>query len=144
MYLLTSLKDDTHMTSIKIVQFSRPPTLLFIYVQNSSSPLIVEVQFQTNPSSPLQVVTNQLKANIIQEWPLYVTSSFPQVGFRFQCQFINLVWLSFSLPGFPFYFFSPCMWINEIKTKAKPNHVIFKVTTHSIVRYSPQRMQWRH
>ena len=42
-------RDDTHMTSMKIVQFSRPPTLLSSYVQNSSTPLILDVQFQTNP-----------------------------------------------------------------------------------------------
>ena len=37
------------MTSIKIVQFSRPPyPVLSIYIQNSSTPLTLDVQFQTN------------------------------------------------------------------------------------------------
>ena len=36
------------MTSMKIVQFSRSPTLLSIYVQNSSTLLTLEVQFQMN------------------------------------------------------------------------------------------------
>ena len=35
---------------MKIVQFSRPPTLLSIYVQNSSTPLTLDIQFQTNHS----------------------------------------------------------------------------------------------
>ena len=42
-------RDDTHMTSMKIIQFSRPPTPFSIYVQNSFTLLILDVQFQTNP-----------------------------------------------------------------------------------------------
>ena len=42
-------RDDTHMTSMKIVQFSRPPTPLSICVQNYFTPLTLDVQFQTNP-----------------------------------------------------------------------------------------------
>ena len=34
------------------------------------------------------------------------------------------------------------MWKNETKTKTKPSHVTCKLTTHSIVRFSPQTMQW--
>ena len=49
------------MTSTKTVQFSRFPTPLSIYVQNFSTPLTLDVQFQT-PS--LQMITNQLKENI--------------------------------------------------------------------------------
>ena len=45
------LRDDTHMTSMKIVQFSRPPTPFSIYVQNSSTFLNSDVQFQTTPLS---------------------------------------------------------------------------------------------
>ena len=63
-----------------------------IYVQNSSTPLTLNVQFQTNP--------NQLKENIIQGWLLYVIRSFLQVDFRFQYQLINLVWLSFDFFSF--------------------------------------------
>ena len=32
-----------------------------------------------------------------------------------------------------------CMWTNKIKTKTKPSHVTFKLTTRSIVRFSPQQ-----
>ena len=38
----------------------------------------------------------------------------------------------------------PYMWTNEIKTKPKPSHVTFKVTTRAIVRFSSQPMQWYH
>ena len=98
--------------------------------------------FKWTPS--LQVIISQLKENIIQEWLLDVIRSFLQVGFHFQCQLINLVWLSFPLSGFPFDFFSLCMCMNETKVKIKPSHVIFKLTSDSIVRFSPQTMQWYH
>ena len=39
---------------------------------------------------------NQLKENIIQGWLLYVIRSSLQVGFLFQFQLINLIWLSFD------------------------------------------------
>ena len=57
--IVVHLRDVTHITSMKIVQFSRPPTLLCIYIQNSSTPLALDVQFQTKPP-------NQLKEIIIQ------------------------------------------------------------------------------
>ena len=53
--LKTFIRDDTHMTSMKIVQFSTPPVPppLSSYVQNSSTPLTLDVQFQTkSPPSP--------------------------------------------------------------------------------------------
>ena len=84
-------RDDTHMTSMKIAQFSRPPPPLSIYVQNSSTHLTLDVQFQTTPP-PFQMITNQLKENIIQGRLLFVTRSFFQVIFS-----INLLILS----GFP-------------------------------------------
>ena len=62
------------MTPMKIVQFSRAPPPLSIYVQNSSIPLTLDVQFQTNPI-PLQMITNQLEEHIIQGWLLYVVRS---------------------------------------------------------------------
>ena len=104
------------MTSMKIVQFSRLLSPCFIYVQNSFTPLTLDVQFQTKNSSPtpfsllcLQIITNQLKENIIQGWLSYVIKSFLQVGFRFQYQPINLVWLSFDffhLAEAPHYYIS--------------------------------------
>ena len=62
-----NIRDDTHMTSMKIVQFSRPPPPFSIYVQNSSTPLTLDVQFQTTTPSPppLQMIpcmrTNEIK-----------------------------------------------------------------------------------
>ena len=59
------------MKSMKIIQFSRPPPPLSIYVQYSTNPLTLDVKFQTNPpllqvNKPklLQVITNQLKKTI--------------------------------------------------------------------------------
>ena len=74
-------------------------TPLSIYVQNSSTPLTLDVQFQMNSLPHLQMVINQkqLKENIIQGWQLRVIRSFLQVGFRSQYQLIYLVWLSFDL-----------------------------------------------
>ena len=46
------MRDDTHMTSIKIIQFSRPPPAFSIYVQNSCTLLTLDAQFQTNLSYP--------------------------------------------------------------------------------------------
>ena len=83
------------MTLMKIAQFVRLPPPLSIYVKNFSTPLTLDVQFETN--SPLQMITNQLKENIIQEWLLYLIRSFLKVGFRFQYQITNLTWLSFDV-----------------------------------------------
>ena len=47
-----SLRDDAHMTSMKVFQFLRPPLPMSIHVQNSSTPLTSTAQFQTNPPSP--------------------------------------------------------------------------------------------
>ena len=44
------LRDDINMTSTKIVHISRPPPPFSVHVQNSSTPLALGVQFQTNPS----------------------------------------------------------------------------------------------
>ena len=55
------VRDDTYMTSMKIVQFSGPPTPVSIYVQNSSTPLTLDVEFQMNTVPPFQMITNLLK-----------------------------------------------------------------------------------
>ena len=44
-YAAYPIRDDTHMTSRKIVYISRPPTHLSIYVNIFSIPLIMDVQF---------------------------------------------------------------------------------------------------
>ena len=81
----------------KLYNFQDPLTPLPIYVQNSSIPLNLNLQFQTIPLpslASLQMITNQLKENIIQAWLLQVIRSFFQVDFCFQQN-------SFTLSGFP-------------------------------------------
>ena len=34
--------------------------------------------------------------------------------------------------------------MNEIKTKTKPSHVTFKLTTRSNVQFSQQKLEWYH
>ena len=67
------LRDDTHMTSMKIVKYLRPPTTLVHLRQKFFNPLDLGRPIQANPpppllplSLPLQMITNQLKENIIQ------------------------------------------------------------------------------
>ena len=99
-YILNSFwitpTDDTHMTSMEIVQFFKPPPTppLPINVQNSSIPLTLDVQFTRNHSL---MITNQLKENIIQGWLLYVIKSFLEVGFRFQYHSFDFFSFSWSL-----------------------------------------------
>ena len=69
-----------------------------ICAQNYSTPLTLDVQFQTNPF--LQMINNQLKESTIQGWLLYVIRSFLQVDFCFYHQRIlsesSLDFFSFS------------------------------------------------
>ena len=95
-----SLSDDTRMTSIKIVKLSKPPTSLSSYVQDSSTSVKLGRQI-SNEYPHLQMITKQLKGNIILGWLLYFIKSFFQVGFRFQHQLIiNLVWFSIDFSSF--------------------------------------------
>ena len=69
------------MKSMKIVQFLKLPPLLSIYVHTSSTPLILDVQFQTNPPPPIlspkdNPSVKRKHNNIIQGWLLYITMSF--------------------------------------------------------------------
>ena len=109
------IRDNTHMTFMKTVQFRRTPTPLSSYVQETSTPLTLDFQFQTNPP-PLQMIINQLKENIIQRWLLYVIRSFLKVGFCFQYQLSNLVWLFIDF--FPFTWRKPCSqnYFKKLKT----------------------------
>ena len=71
---------------MEIVQFLRLP--LSIYVRNSSTPLTLDVQFQTNHPL-LQMMTNQLKENLIQGWLLNVINKVTIELFIF---FIDYYW----------------------------------------------------
>ena len=89
--------DDTHMTSMKIVQFSRSPTPLVHLLPKffHSVDLGRPISKKTPPSS-LQMVTNQLKENVNPRMTIYVIKFFLQFGLRFHYQLINIVWLSFD------------------------------------------------
>ena len=84
-----SMRDDKYdvLENCPIFRIPHPP--LSIYVQNSSTPLTLDVQCQTNRHLSVQMITNQLKKNIIQVWLLYVIRSFLRVSFRFQYQLIK-------------------------------------------------------
>ena len=52
------------------------------------------------PSTPLRMITSQLKENIIQGWLSYITRFCLQVDFRFQYHLVNLLWLSTDIFSF--------------------------------------------
>ena len=70
----------------------------------------------SNKSLPLQMIINQLKENIIQGWILYVIRSFLKVGYCFQYQLSNNVWLFIDF--FPFSWSKPCSqsYFKKLKT----------------------------
>ena len=80
-----------------VLEFSRPPTPLPIYLQNSSTSLNLNLQFQTTPLQPpasLQMITNQRKYN-----PSMTNASYQVLlsgRLLFSANLINLVWLSFD------------------------------------------------
>ena len=73
---LPPLRDDTHMTSMKIVQFSRPPTQLVQLSPNLIHHLGLGRPISNEPLPHLQVIPKKLKENIIQRWLLYLIRSF--------------------------------------------------------------------
>ena len=85
-----SFRDDTHMTSMKILIFKTPhlpcPATSKILPPPWPSPF----NFKRTP--PLQMITNQLSENRIQGWLILLGLSF-RSAFRFYYQLINLVWL---------------------------------------------------
>ena len=77
--------------------------------------------FKRIPPSSVQIITNQLKENIIQGWLLYVIRFFLQVGFRFQCQLIKLVWLSIDFFSLIWRQLCPQINFKELKTSFSPS-----------------------
>ena len=104
-------------------------TSMSIYVQNSSTPLTLDVEFQTNPFTalPFKMIANQLKENIIHGWLLSVTRSILKTGFCFQYQLINLVWLSFDFFSFRWSQYRPQSSFLKIKTLFSPFSYIEKM-----------------
>ena len=70
--------------------FQDPQPPLSIYVQNSSTSLTLDVQFQPTPTLTSPNDNQLIKRKYNPRWLLYVIRSFLQVGFRFQYQFILL------------------------------------------------------
>ena len=88
MLLLLSHKprDDTHMTSMKIVQFSGPTTHLSIYVQNYSTPWPWSSNFKRNPPpSPNDNQSVKRKQNPKMTIRSFLPSRFLDV-FKTSCQ----------------------------------------------------------
>ena len=69
MLLLLSHKprDDTHVTSMKVVQFSGPTTPC-PSTSKIIPPLDLDLPISNETLLPLQMITNQLKENKIQRW----------------------------------------------------------------------------
>ena len=84
----------------QLSNFQYAPPLLSIYVQNVSTPLVQLQTIHTHTHTSLQVITDQLKENVIQWWIIYAIRSFFQIDFRFKYQLINLLWLSFDFFSF--------------------------------------------
>ena len=103
----------------KLSNFQDLPLPLSSYIQNSSTSLTLDVQFQTNP--PLQMITNQLRGNIILGWLLHVIRSFLQVGFHFQYQLINPVWLSIDFFSYSCSQSCPQSNFKKLKTYFSPS-----------------------
>ena len=80
------------MTSMKIVQFSRLPTPLSIYVQNSSTLRTLDVHFQMNPLSPNDNQSIKRKHNPKDHY--FILS-----GSFFRSTFVSIN--SLTLSGFP-------------------------------------------
>ena len=108
---------------MKIGQFSRPP--------HPSCPATSKIlpppwlwtsHFKRNPLPlPLQIMTNQLKENIIQGWLLHDIRSFLQVGFCSQYQLINLVWLSIDFYLFSWNQHRSQSFFKKLKTSFSPS-----------------------
>ena len=125
------VRDSTHMMSIKIGQFSRRPTPCPATSKILPSPWPWTSNFKRTPTPPfplpLQIITNQLKENIIQGWPLHFIRSFLQLGFCSQYQLFNLVWLSNDFH--PSSWSQPCpqSYFRKLKTSFSPSSHIEKM-----------------
>ena len=97
------LRNDTHMTSMKTAQFSRPVTPLVQLRPKFFHPLYLGRPILNKPPPISLPNDNQsIKKNIIQRWLLYVIRSFLPVGFCFHYQLIIFVFTinSLFLSGF--------------------------------------------
>ena len=99
-HYVISLSDDTHMTSMKIVQFLGPSSPLVHLRPKFFDPLDPGHCPILNGPPTFPNDNQSTKKGIIQVWLLYVIRSFLQVGFCFQYQLSNLIWLPFGFFSF--------------------------------------------
>ena len=98
----TVSRNDTHMTSMTIAQFSRPVQSRpkFFHPLDLRRPISNELPLPSpNDNQSIKRKHNPIRI-ITHKGLLYVIRSFPQVGFHFQYQPINLVWLSIDFFSF--------------------------------------------
>ena len=137
-----AIRDDTHTASIKIVQLYDPLLRPSPPPCPSKSKILLLPSFWTfNFKLPFPLpflkTTNQLKENIVQRWLLYVTRSFLHVGFCFQYQLINLIWLCFDF--FPFsWSLTICFpWLHALVCAVvQKNRKVFFIYNYSSFYYS--------
>ena len=94
-------RNDTYMTSMKIVQFSRLPTPLVHLRQKFFHPLDLGRPISNEPhhlSHSLQMIANQLKENIMQGWLFMLSSTSFRSDFVFSIN--SLILFSFPLTSF--------------------------------------------
>ena len=115
------------MTSMKILQFSTPPNPLFQLRPKFFHPLDLGRPILNESLPPLQIIANQLKENIIQGWLLYLVRPFLQVGFRFQHQLINLMWLSIDFFSFSWSQSRPQSTLKQLKNYFSPSSYSVKI-----------------
>ena len=82
-----------------------------------------------NPSPSLQIITNQLKGNIILGWLLYVNSSFLKVGFHFSID-------SLILSDFPLTFF------HLVEANLVPRAILKKLKASFLSSSYREKMRW--
>ena len=78
-----------------------PPCPSLSKILQSPWPWMLDIQFIANLIHSLQMIICQLKENIIHRWILSKCYQvLLHVGFHFQYQLINLIWLSFDFFSF--------------------------------------------
>ena len=157
------------MTSMKTVKVLRTLTPLVHPRPKFFSPFNLWRSISKKPSR--QMITNQVKENIIQGWLLFVLRSFFLAGFCFQYQLINFDWLYFdSISDFWWLYTLLCIVAQKYHKffllivihilvlilqstcfiytthhaceQTKSSHVRFKLITSSIVGFSQQTVQF--
>ena len=88
------------MTSMKIVNISRAPALFVHLRAKFFHPFDLRHPISNEPAPPSPNDKQLIKRKYKPRMTIYVIRSFLQVGFRFQYQFVSLVWFSFDFFSF--------------------------------------------